>query len=257
TVMAFSSGVVSCPTLRCCRSSTRLIMALSSEVKASADSCITWRNSSREPNRRPVNVRPPVQRNNRRASRLSKSTNGARPACSTFARGLPARINCRMRSRLNAKTPASMPDMKNESANDSVITTAMAGPVSTSMPILLPVRRDFDQHLAHPALVRGRGRQFQPAKDDRLPDGGHDLQLAEQQPAHRVHPWHVPQLRIFATKILQPHRRIHPPAALAQFLHDEPLRFAFAADFADDFLEDVLHRHQARRAAEFIQHDGQ
>src|SRR5207248_6290114 len=140
------------------------------------------------------------------------------------------------RSRLKAKTPASIPDMKNESASDSAMTTAMVGPVSISMYSLLPARRDFDQQLAHPALVRGRGGEFQPAKDHRLPDGGHDLQLAEQQTAHRVHPRHVAQVRIFATEILQPHRRVHAPAALSQLFHDEPLRFAFAADFADDFL---------------------
>src|SRR5207247_6225473 len=119
-----------------------------------------------------------------------------------------------MRSRLNAKTPASMPDMKNESAKDSAITAAMTGPFSTSMASFAVDR--FNQHLAHTPFVRRGGREFQSAKDHGLSDAGHDLKLRQQQSPHRVHVRHVAQFRIFTAKILQPHRRVHAPAAFAQ-----------------------------------------
>ncbi len=62
TVTIFASGVAIWPTVKFCRSSTRLIIARSSLVSACADSCMTARISSRLPNSRPVKACPPVQR---------------------------------------------------------------------------------------------------------------------------------------------------------------------------------------------------
>ena len=53
-VTASASGIMTWRTRRLGRSRTRLIMAFSSEVKPGAASCMTKRNSSRLPKRRPV-----------------------------------------------------------------------------------------------------------------------------------------------------------------------------------------------------------
>src|SRR5213080_3532539 len=111
-----------------------------------------------------------------------------------------------MRSRLSANTPASMPDRKNERASDKAMTKTMAHGVSISTTSFFPARRGFDQQLAHPAFVRRRGRQLQPAKDNRLAHGGDRFQLQEHQPAHRIDFSHAAEFRIFAPEILQAHR---------------------------------------------------
>ncbi len=61
TVTTLASGTMTWRTRKLGRSRTRLIIALSSEVKLGAASCMTKRNSSRLPKSRPVKALPPVQ----------------------------------------------------------------------------------------------------------------------------------------------------------------------------------------------------
>src|SRR5438094_1040768 len=162
-----------------------------------------------------------------------------------------------MRSRLSANTPDSMPDMKKESASDRATASSAVAVWFTSMPSLFPAGRQFNQQLAHPPLIRRGSGQLQAAKDRRLSNGRHRVQLRQQQPTHRIDARDVPQLGILPAKILQPHRGVDAPPALAELLHHEPLCFAFAANLADRLLQDVLDRHQPGRAAEFIEYDRQ
>ena len=82
----------------------------------------------------------------------------------------------------------------------------------------------------------------------------HHVQTFEQQSAHRLHPGHFPQFRVFAPEIIQAHRAVHPPTARPEFLHDKTFTLGLAMEFADQLRENVLHRHQAGDAPEFIQH---
>src|SRR6266702_1838969 len=128
-----------------------------------------------------------------------------------------------MRSRLSANTPASMPDRKNESASDKPMTSMMAQMFSTSTPSLFPVRRHFDQQLAHAAFVRRRGRQLQSPENNGLANGRDRFQLQKHQPSHRIDFPHAAEFRILAPEILQPHCGVHAPAARAEFFHYQPL----------------------------------
>ena len=76
TVGISASGLATCPTVKCCRSRMRLIIACSSSVNAWPDSRIIARISSRLPNSRPVKVRPPVHFKIVRDTSATSSTTG-------------------------------------------------------------------------------------------------------------------------------------------------------------------------------------
>src|SRR6266576_3210744 len=174
----------------------------------------------------------------------------SRKPWSTFADGRPARICWRMRNRLNAKTPASMPEKKNDASrqvatknrvsrlasiggngniqhptpNNELPTSRRPVPhwmldVGCWMLDVLPLALSFhlfNQQLPHAPLVRHLRGQFQPAEDSRFAGAGHDVQQAHQQPAHRLDLGQVSQRRIFAAKIIQTHRPTDAPTARAE-----------------------------------------
>ena len=63
--------------------------------------------------------------------------------------------------------------------------------------------------------------------------------------------------RDYALKVILPQRAADTPASGTQLLHDECVRLDLVPDAANHFLKNIFHRHNAGRAAEFIEHDGQ
>ena len=96
-----------------------------------------------------------------------------------------------------------------------------------------------------------------PPKMTDSPGSGHDLELVQSQAGQGFHAGRFAQGRILAPEIVQPHRTARPPAARPQILQHRLLRLVLVVDFAHHLRQDVLDGDDARRAAEFIPHDGQ
>ena len=100
-------------------------------------------------------------------------------------------------------------------------------------------------------------RELKSAEHGGFSRARHYVQEARQQAAHRFDFRHVAQRRVLAAEIIQPQGARRAPAAWAELLHHEPFRRHLPANSSDQLPQNVLHRHNARRAAEFIEHNRQ
>lgn len=117
--------------------------------------------------------------------------------------------------------------------------------------------REGDEEFAYAAFVNDGGGEFEAAEMDGLTAGGDGLEEGDEESAHGFDRGHGVQGGVFAAEVVDAHGAADAPATGAGFLHDEALGFAFAANFTDDFLKDVLERDEAGGAAEFIEDDGE
>src|SRR5258707_2929065 len=186
----------------------------------------------------------PIRIVQRKFSRFSKYS------WSAWARRLPVRACWRMRSRLNVNTPASMPDIRNDTPRQTPKT-------NVSRPGMLLFLHRFHQQFAHAPFAGDMRAQLQASKHGRLPRCRDHFHQAYQQSAHRIHVPRLAQLRALTAKSIEGHRPIDPPASFPQLFHDKSLRFDLLADLADDFLQDILSGNQSSGTAKLIQHHGQ
>src|ERR1051325_7210541 len=102
----------------------------------------------------------------------------SRYLCSTAADCLPARICCRIRNRLKANTPASMP----ESTKDKTRHNAKNAQITVWEVIRSAfLRCRLHQHFFDPPFVRGLGSQFQPAIPCGFSRRGNHIQQAADE----------------------------------------------------------------------------